>query len=137
MNALAPIAPDHLAKVLALEEKLREFEIPVVTEHVLHAGMYARTVRLEAGTVIVGVMIRIPTILILEGHCWMFAGEWHEVQDYQVIPALAGRKQVLYAVEETNLTMLFPTTAKTVEEAEEEFTGEAHKLLSRRNPCLA
>jgi hypothetical protein len=49
-----------------------------------------------------------------------------------VIPASAGRKQVFVSRSTVTITMLFPTLARTVEEAEAEFTDEAAGLLSRR-----
>jgi hypothetical protein len=57
---------------------------------------------------------------------------WHELVGYNVIQASAGRKQIYVTREETAITMIFPSNAKTVEEAEEEFTDEAEMLLSRR-----
>lgn len=35
---------------------------------------------------------------------------------------------------ETTVTMIFPTAAKTIEQAEEEFTDDTDKLFSRSNP---
>ena len=37
-------------------------------------------------------------------------------------------------IADTRVTMIFPTTARTVEEAEAEFTEEADGLCSRRDP---
>jgi hypothetical protein len=51
-----------------------------------------------------------------------------------VIPAYAGRKQAVYAHEDTVITMSFATDATTVAEAEDAFTDEAHRLGSRASP---
>ena len=105
----------------------------VQTEHVLHAGMYARTVRLPAGVIIVGVLYKVPTMVIVHGACWVFAGEkWYRIEDYQVIPASAGRKQIFVTEQPTEITMVFRTKAKTVAEAEDAMTDEADKLINRR-----
>jgi hypothetical protein len=53
------------------------------------------------------------------------------VQGYAVLPASAGRKQAFVAQADTRLTMVFPTSAKTVEQAEREFTDEIYLLGSR------
>ena len=141
MSALAVIGdtlpattPEALQKILAAETKIRAVEECRWTiENVLHGGVYARTARIAPNTVIVGVMIRVPTVLVIHGDCFVYAGDrWHHLEGYQVIPAAAGRKQIFATVSETELTMIFPTTAKTVAEAEEEFTEEAEKLHSRR-----
>ncbi len=45
--------------------------------------------------------------------------------------ASAGRKQAYIAHKDTFLTMSFKTNAKTVEEAEAEFTDDHERLMSR------
>lgn len=117
------------AETKALE--LPQIELP--TRHSLHAGMYARTIRIPAGVAITGALIKIPTILIVSGHCEVFTGgETVELRGYHVLQAGAHRKQVFMAHEDTDLTMLFPTKATTVEQAENEFTDEADMLQTRR-----
>jgi hypothetical protein len=84
---------------------------------------------------VTGVLITIPTVLIVSGHATLFiGGEDVELKGYAVIPASAGRKQAVYAHADTLFTMLFPTAARTVEEAEREFTDEPERLASRRAP---
>lgn len=143
-NTLPEVSPASLEKILAIESRVSEIEVCRWSiEHVLHGGMYARTARIAPETVIVGALVRIPTVLIVQGHCWVYAGDqWHELNGYQVIPARAERKQIFATVTATELTMIFPTNARTVEEAEDEFTSEAEKLHSRRHqdtgePCPA
>ena len=141
MNDLTIAAPSFPAmsaadveKVGRLEAHLRDMEqVPITTTHHFHAGMYARTVRIPKGVVITGALIRIPTLLIVSGHVTVFiGGDTIELRGYHVIPASAGRKQVFVAHADTDLTMLFPTSAGTVEEAEAEFTDETELLMSRQ-----
>jgi len=129
-----PMTADEIAKVERLESHLRSLEqVPIETTHHFHAGMYARTVRIPKGVVITGALIRIPTMLIVSGHVTVFIGsETVDLHGYHVIPASAGRKQVFLAHADTDLTMIFPTSAQTVEEAEAEFTDETELLLSRQ-----
>ena len=120
--------------------RVREFEafsatqpqIPIRTLHVLHAGMYARTIRIPAGVALTGALIKIPTLLTISGDATVLIGE-EEVRftGYHVLPASAGRKQAFVVHADTDLTMLFPTIATTIEEAENEFTDEADRLFSR------
>lgn len=115
-------------KMLALPQ------IEVQTEHVIHGGMYVRTIRLAPDVVLMGALIKIPTTLIVSGRTKVFTGEnWIELAGYHVIPAQAGRKQIFVTQEETTITMMFRTDAKTVEEAEQEFTPETEALMSRKN----
>lgn len=122
-------------------QRVREFEAvllenpqtEMVTHHVIHAGMYSRTVRIPAGVVITGAEIKLATLLIVSGHVLVTVGDkTRELVGYHVLPAGAGRKQAFYAKADTDLTMIFATSANTVEEAERQFTDEADRLLSRQ-----
>lgn len=141
MNDLTIATPSFPAMSTADAEKVRRLEsclrdmvqVPIATTHHFHAGMYARTIRIPQGAVITGALIRIPTMLIVSGHVTVFiGGDSIELRGYHVIPASAGRKQVFMAHADTDLTMLFPTSARTVEEAEAEFTDETELLMSRQ-----
>lgn len=108
-----------------------QVDLPV--SHALHAGMYHRTIIIPAGVAITGALIRVPTLLIVSGHCEVFTGtNVATLRGHHVLQAEAGRKQVFLAHADTHLTMIFPTAAVTVEEAEDEFTGEADRLQSRQ-----
>ncbi|AIL33103.1 hypothetical protein [Basilea psittacipulmonis] len=124
---------EQIEKVHQVEEKLMELEqIEIPTHHVIHAGMYARTIKIPAGAIITGVLIKRSTLLIVQGTTTVYVGDKEIfVNGYQVLPASKHRKQMFMAHEDTYLTMIFPTQAKSVQEAEEEFTDQAHLLASR------
>lgn len=135
-EVVPPMTAATIDRVAALETRLMDLpQVELTTTHALHAGMYARTIRIPAGTLLTGALIRVPTMLIVNGHVSVFTGADRalHLRGYNVVPASAGRKQVFYAVEDTDLTMLFPTAARTIAEAEAEFTDEADKLMTRRN----
>lgn len=134
-SAVPATTPEALEIINRVEAKMRtKPQIDLKTEHVLHAGMYARTVRLDAKVAIVSVMIKVPTMLTVNGKCRVFAGEaWHDFDGYRVIPAEAGRKLIYVTYAPTEITMVFPSKAKTIEEAEREFTDESDMLLSRQS----
>ena len=70
--------------------------------------------------------------LILKEAMWQFKKkEVAEVKGFDVFIAEANRKQVALALEKSSIVMIFKTDAKTIEEAEEEFTNEPEKLASR------
>lgn len=129
-----PPTPEHIVSVLtSCQAMLLECpQVKVATEHVIHGGMYARTVRLEPGTVIIGALVKVPTTLIVHGHTRVLVGdEAVELTGYNVIPASAGRKQAFRAISKVEITAIFATQAKSVEEAEKEFTGEWHLLVTQ------
>ena len=111
---------------------LDQVEIP--THHAIHAGMYARTIRIPAGVQLTGALIKRATLLIFNGRATVYVGGGCvELAGYHVIAASAGRKQAFLAHEDCDLTMIFPTEATTVAQAEAEFTDELEMLMSRRD----
>lgn len=136
MSLSLPVMSDELlGNLTAVQDKLLALpQVEIQTDHILHGGMYTRTIRIGPEVVLMGALVKIPTMLIVSGKTAVFTGEgWIELEGYHVIPARAGRKQIFVAREETCITMIFPTEAKTVEQAEEEFTDEHDSLMSREN----
>ena len=128
------MSDNSVSRVVALEDELSELpQIETSTDHVLHAGMYARTITMPANSVLTGALIKIDTVVIVSGDITMFVGDApFKFSGYNVLPAMAGRKSAILAHTETHITMLFATSVATVEEAEEEFTSETEKLGSRK-----
>lgn len=140
MNGLSVVRPqiqamsnDSLARVEALEECMLDLpQLELTTEHVIHGGMYARTIVIPAGVAITGVLIEVPTMVIVQGDASVMVNDGDvRLTGYNIIPASKGRKQAFVAHEDTAVTMIFATQAKTVEEAENEFTNDAARLMSR------
>ncbi|MET1025621.1 MAG: hypothetical protein ABWY00_00530 [Dongiaceae bacterium] len=135
-NFIAPMSEAAIGKVRALETRAAQLpQEPIATAHLFHAGLYARSIVIPAGVMITGTLIKIPTILIISGDVVMYVdGQARELRGYNVFAASARRKQAFVALTDVSMTMLFQTRAKTVAAAEDEFTGEADLLLSRRDP---
>jgi hypothetical protein len=127
---LAPSSPEAIGKVERFTEALKQLPQTVfITEHLLHAGMYTRTVRLPAGTACAAVLIKVPTVLIFQGEAVVYSNdEVIYVTGYSVLPGCAGRKIAFVTQSDVAMSMLFPTTATTVDEAQRAFTDE-HELL--------
>lgn len=112
-------------------------QVEFPTEHLIHGGMYARTLHMQAGQVLTGALLRLPTVLIVSGDCAVFIGEETiELRGYSVLPGSAGRKQIFLAHTDVSMTMLFPTRAETVAQAEQEFTDEYAMLMTNRMACV-
>lgn len=127
--------PEGVARIRAVEGSLKQCEqLPIVTHHLIHAGMYARTVTIPAGAWITGALIKRATILVVSGDVVVATGdESVRLIGYHVLPASAHRKQAFAANKDTDLTMIFPTRAEDIETAEAEFTDEVELLSSRRD----
>jgi hypothetical protein len=132
--SLPATEPDVLEKIIAAQDIcMKREQVPIKTDHVIHAGMYARTITMPPDALLVGTMIKIPTLVITVGAAKVLVGnDWADVDGYQVLPGSAQRKQIFVSRGPFIVTMLFPTSAKTVEDAEREFTDEFDLLLSHR-----
>lgn len=133
VNSLPAMTSNAVARVRALESEVLQLEQkPIATHHLIHAGLYHRTICIPAGVVLTGALIKRATTLIFHGDATIATGEdTIRVTGHHVLAGAAHRKQAFLAHADTWLTMSFPTAAKTVEQAEEEFTDEAHLLFSR------
>lgn len=137
-KVIGPMSEREIDNVRQLEAlSLAQPQVPIMTDHVIHGGMYCRTVFIPAGVMITGALIKVATILIVHGNAVVYIdGGPMEVTGYNVVPASAGRKQAFVAREDTWLTMVFPSKAKDVDEAEREFTDENDLLASHFDPAL-
>lgn len=135
----ATMTDAEMTRVMALREHTLEHQvqIPLWYEHHLHAGVYDRTVLVPAGRYIVGARVKIPTLLTIVGDVIIgLDGNESRVTGFAKFEAPAHRMGVFTAITDTFISMSFATDAKTVAEAEAQFTDEAHRLASRRQSCL-
>ena len=133
--AMTELAIDNVRQLEELVLKVPQTAIP--TDHILHAGVYARTIMIPAGVVLTGALIKVATVLVVEGDCIVYIGdESKEIHGYNVFAASAGRKQAFVARTDTYLTMVFATDATNVDKAEEEFTDEFELLFSRADGAV-
>lgn len=134
-HQLPPASPTEIKRIQRLEDAARQYpQLDLETHHVFHAGMYTRTILIPAGVLVTGALMRVPTMLTICGEVTVHSGaDTIFLQGFHVIQGQSGRKNVFLAEADTYVSMSFPTDAKTVEEAENEFTTEAHLLLSRQH----
>lgn len=137
INDIPPMTREMIDKVRtveALSKQRPQVKIPI--QHYLHGGVYVRTARLPAGVMITGAHIIVETNLIINGHAMIHNGEsWIENVGYNALACAAHRKQIFVAISDVDLSMFFPTDAKTVKEAEERFTNEFSLLQNRGREC--
>lgn len=135
---IAPMSAGQIDNVAAFEQRVLACpQVAIHTHHVLHAGMYSRTILLPADVYLTGALVKVPTLLLISGDVlvWRGADSLH-ITGTVVLPASAWRKQAFRTYQDTTVTMVFPTNAATVEQAEAEFTDDTDMLASRRDPEL-
>ena len=137
-NKISVMSESAIEKVRLVQNAMLKFpQIDLPVHHILHGGMYSRSLVIPAGVAIAGAFIQVPTTLVVSGNVTVYANDQaYKIDGYQVLVASAGRKQVFVAHADTNMTMTFATDAKTVEDAENEFTSEPDLLASRRHEDL-
>lgn len=127
------VAPDvqTLSMLRDLDARMLEKAQAAITiDHLIHGGMYARTAHVPANTLVSGVVMARATVLVLQGDVTVFTGaESVRLSGFHVLPGSAGRKQLFLAHSETHMTMLLPSNAQSVDEAEHEFTSEPELLM--------
>lgn len=131
--ALEPATTENLAQMKRVYENLIQLEqVPIATAHLLHGGMYVRTIRLDAGIVMLGSRIKRPTVLIVHGATVVISGDAQiELAGYNVLPGSVGRQNLFLTQSQLDMTMIFATNARTVGEAENEVFADADLLSSR------
>ncbi|RQO38664.1 hypothetical protein DBR37_01590 [Herminiimonas sp. KBW02] len=128
-----------ISNVFELEKRILTCpQVQMKTLHVLHGGMYSRTIVMPAGILLTGALVKVATLLTICGDVEVLIGEAESmrVSGHVVLPASAGRKQAFRTYAETTITMTFRTDARSIEEAEAEFTDQHDMLMSRRDPKL-
>ena len=128
------MSPRAVGRVEELTDMVRAApQLALATRHIIHGGMYSRTIMLPAGHILTGSLVKVSTLLVINGHVTAYLGDSGaaEFKGYGVLPASAGRKQAFISHTDTDLTMVFATDATSVEEAEAAFTDEGALLVSR------
>ena len=131
-EVLPAMSDAAISKVREYSEKIGKLpQLPVKTFHVLHAGIYTRMIYVLKNAVLTSVLVKIPTLITINGDVTVNVGT-HEARytGTHAIPVSAKRKIGYFAHEGTWITMQFASDAKTVEEAEVQFTDEFGKLMS-------
>ena len=139
IQSLPPASEIDIARLTEVQDALRLLpQIEVLTEHILHGGIYTRTIRMKPGTYVMGAHYKVASTVVLSGNLWAFVGSnWKRFEGFNVIAASKGRKQLFATpyenTEDAVITMSFRTDARTVQEAEEQMTDEHELLMSRRS----
>lgn len=120
-----------VSNVRRMTTEMRKFvQADFVTEHMIHGGCYYRTVILPSDMLVTSVLFKKATGLIVAGAIEVYTGESENMflTGYNVIPGSRGRKIAFITRSIVGMTMVFATSAKTVDEVQREFTDEIELL---------
>lgn len=131
---IAPMKDDAIARVREVEKQMLAVDqLDIPTEHVIHGGMYARTIFMPAGTLLTGALIKVPTLFIIQGDAEVYMGDGSvSLSGYNTFTASPNRKQLVLSVSDVFITMVLASDAKDVDAAEKQFTDEHEMLGSHR-----
>lgn len=127
------VPPDAQTLAVLRDIDAQMLELPqtgIAIDHLIHGGMYARTAHVPPDTIVSGALLRRATVLILHGDVSVFTGvDSVRLTGFNVLPGNAGRKQLFRTHTETHMTMVLPSDAQSVDDAEHEFTSEPELLM--------
>lgn len=142
MDALIPTADEAHAVMTSMPdpESVRRLEAFLVqlpqtdlrTQHLIHAGLYARTVLIPAGTVLTGALTNHDNVCVLCGDITVTTDEGPKrLTGFHVLPAKAGAKRAGIAHADTWWVTLHATGLTEVHDIEDDMTDESAGLGSR------
>ena len=124
--------------VRRLERHISDFpQVDLHTKHLIHGGMYARTILIPAGTILTGALTRADNISVMVGDITVTteAGVKRLI-GFHVLPAEAGVKRAGVAHKDTWWTTLIPTEETDLSLIEKHFTDEAEGLQTNRKDVV-
>lgn len=127
------------SKVAALESLMLQHpdQMELETLHLIHGGMYARSIFIPAGTVLTGALVEVENVCIVSGDITVTTDDGAKrFTGYHVIPASAGHKRAGFAHADTYWTAVFKTDLTDVQEIEDSITKESERLMTRRDGPL-
>ena len=129
LTMVDPAAP----KITALKKQLALLpQAKLATQHLIHGGMYARTIFIPAGTVLTGANTKIDNICIVSGDITVSTDKGvQRLTGYHVIAANAGYSRAGVAHADTYWTTLLPTELNDVAAIEDAMTDDSAHLQSR------
>lgn len=122
------------ASVAALEERMLELpQVDLQTGHLVHGGMYARTILIPAGTLLTGALTNQDNVCVVHGDITVTTDEGvQRLTGFHVLPARSGAKRAGLAHADTWWTTLWTTNLTDITAIEDVLTDEADQLQTRR-----
>lgn len=127
--------PESNEAVAALSEMLLTLpQTDLGTQHLVHAGMYARTIFIPSGTVLTGALTNVDNICVVHGDITVTTDDGPQrLTGFHVLPASSGNRRAGMAHADTWWTTVWRTDLTDVQAIEDSLTPEADKLQTRRD----
>lgn len=131
---LAQLGVGQPDAVRALEQEFEQLpQVILETGHVIHGGMYARTIFIPAGTALTGAQTQCDNVCVVVGDITVTTDDGPvRLTGHHVIAACAGRKRVGIAHADTWWTTLMSTDLTSVQAIEDYMVTEGARLQTRR-----
>lgn len=132
----------HLMQGMPTPETVRQLEqvllgmpqVDLATSHLVHGGVYARTILIPAGTLLTGAQTNADNICVMCGDITVTTDDGPlRLTGFHVLPARAGFKRAGMAHADTWWTTLWPTDLTDIGQIEDEMSGESDLLQTRRD----
>lgn len=112
---------------------LTQPQVDLSTTHLVHAGMYARTILIPADTLLTGALTNCDNVCVVVGDITVTTDEGTvRLTGHHVIPARAGFKRAGLAHADTYWTTFMRTEEQEVSDIERQMTDEADMLQTSR-----
>lgn len=133
MDATLPATDNANAQVAALEALLLTApQINLRTQHIVHAGMSARTIFIPADSALTGALTNCDNICVVYGDISVTTDAGvKRFTGFNVIPATKGKKRAGVTHADTWWTTLHVTSLTDIREIEDEMTSESSRLQTR------
>jgi len=120
--------------IATLKKQLQQLpQITIETKHLIHGGMYGRTVFIPAGSTVTGAKTNIDNICTVSGDITVSTDKGVvRLTGYNVIPANSGYSRAVYAHADTYWTTFLVTDSDNVQAIEEAMTDAAATLQTRK-----
>ena len=120
--------------VRAAERMLADLpQVDLQTQHLVHGGMYARTIFIPAGTFLTGALTKQDNVCVVYGDIEVTTDEGPKrLTGFHVLPAKAGAKRAGRTFADTWWTTLMTTEHVEVADIERQMTDEADLLQTNR-----
>lgn len=134
LPAILPTGMPDPERVRALEAALIGLpQVDLLTKHLVHGGLYARTILIPAGTVLTGALTKRANVCVVFGDITVTTDDGTQrLTGFHVLPAQPGAKRAGVAHADTWWVTLMRTDVVDLDDIEREMTDEAANLQTNR-----
>lgn len=112
-------------------------QVQIKIDQDLLGSFYARHCLVPKDVVIVGALLKVPTVVIIDGDCIVYDGQkTKRITGYKILAGQAYRQSVFRAIEPTHITMIAMVKSSNVDDVQKEITDQHLLLTNHRKELL-